>query len=85
MSLKDEKGKEPLITIATAPNEMGAEMWKDALVENAIKCLPRSINIETSLYTSPFINQYEVLVLASDAEKAREILTPFLEEENQTE
>ena len=73
-SSKEEKGKEPLVHIAIAPNEMVANLWKDALQENGVKCLLRSINLVTSIYTSPITNQYEVLVLASDAEKAREIL-----------
>ncbi len=85
MSSKNERGKEPLVHIATAPNEMVANLWKDVLTENGIKCLLKSINLVTSLYTSPFTLQYEVQVLASDAEKAREILTPFIEEENQNQ
>lgn len=85
MSSKDEKGKEPLVHIATAPNEIVANVWKDALAENGIKCLLKSINLVASMYTSPYTLQFEVLVLASDAEKARETLTPFLEEENQEE
>ena len=53
--------------------------------ENGIKCLLRSANLVTSIYTSPITNQFEVLVLASDAAKAKEILTPFLEVENRDE
>jgi hypothetical protein len=83
MFQRDEKGKEPLVHIATAPNEIVANMWKDALAENGIKCLLKSINLVTSMYTSPYTLQFEVMVLASDAEKAKDILTPFLEEENQ--
>jgi hypothetical protein len=45
----------------------------------------RSSNLVTSIYSTPIANQYEVLVLASDAEKAKEILTPFLEGESQDE
>jgi len=62
---------------------MVANLWKDILAENGIQCLLRSINLVTSIYTSPFFMQYEVLVLDSDAEKAREVLTPFIEEEDQ--
>ncbi len=60
-------------------------MWKDALEENGIKCLLRSTNLVTSIYTSPITNQFEVLVLASDAVKAKEILTPFLDGTNSDE
>jgi len=83
--LTHEKFNEPLVYIATAPNEIVANMWKDALEENGIKCLLRSANLITSVYALPIANQYEVLVLASDAEKAKEILTPFLEDEKQDE
>jgi hypothetical protein len=82
MSSKNDKGKEPLVRIATAPNEMVASLWKDVLAENDIKCLMKSINLVASMYTSPITLQYEILVLASDAEKAREILTPFIEDES---
>ena len=81
VSLTDEKVNEPLVHIATAPNEIVANLWNDVLAENSIKCLLRSANLITSVYASPIANQYEVLVLASDAEKAKEILTPFLEED----
>ena len=81
MASKSEKGKEPLVRIGIARNEIIANIWKDALAENGINCLLRSINLVTSMYTSPITLQYEVLVLASDAEKAREVLTPFVEEE----
>jgi hypothetical protein len=85
VSLTEEKGKEPLIHVATATNEIVANMWKGVLAENGINCLLKSANLVTSVYASPIANQYEVLVLASEAEKAREILTPFLEGKNQDE
>ena len=81
MSTKSAKGKEPLVHITTAPNEIVANLWKAVLAENGIHCLLKSINLVASLYTSPITLQYEILVLSSDAEKAREILTPFINEE----
>jgi hypothetical protein len=81
VSLDSEKRKEPLVLIATAPNEVVANLWKDALEENGIKCLLKSVNLVTSMYTSPITLQYQVLVLASDAERAKEVLTPFLGDE----
>lgn len=83
MSSTDERGKEPLVHIATAPNEIVATLWEDVLRENGIKCLLKSINLVTSMYTSPITLQFEVMVLASEAEKAREVLAPFMDEENQ--
>jgi hypothetical protein len=81
LSNKSEKGKEPLVHIANAPNEAVANIWKDILEDNHIHCLLRSKNLVSSMYTSPITLQYEVLVLASDAEKAKELLTPFINEE----
>jgi hypothetical protein len=65
-----DRGKEPLVLIATAPNEIVANLWKEALIENRIKCLLRSVNLVESMYTAPITLQYQVLVLNSDAEKA---------------
>ena len=81
MPSTSNKGKERLVRIATAPNEIVADLWKDVLAENDIKCLLKSINLVASMYTSPITLQYEILVLASDAQKAKEILTPFMEED----
>jgi hypothetical protein len=79
---KADKGKERLVYITTASNEVVANIWKDVLEENGIKSLLKSVNLVTSMYTSPITLEYEILVLASDAEKAKEILTPFIEENN---
>ncbi len=62
-----DRGKEPLVLIATAPNEIVANLWKEALIENRIKCLLRSVNLVESMYTAPITLQYQVLVLNSDA------------------
>ena len=35
MNTKQDKRKEPLVFIATAPNELVANLWKDALEETA--------------------------------------------------
>jgi len=77
--LKKNPGKEPLVRVAVAPNEVVAGIWKDVLQENGINCLLKSINLVTSMYTSPITLQFEVLVLASEAKKAGEILAPFIE------
>ena len=81
MPANSDRGKEPLVRIAVAPNEMVANIWKDVLAENGIQCLLQSLNLVESMYASPITLRYAVLVLASEAEKAREILTPFWEEE----
>ncbi len=78
-------GKEPpLVYIATAPNEVVANFWKGILDDNGIKNMLKSVNLVASLYVSLSMTQYEIYVLPEEADKAREILKPFIEaEENQ--
>ena len=76
-----EKNREPLVYVATAPNEMIAAMWKGILEENGIHSLLRSVSfMETAQYTRNTF-PYEVYVLASDAARAEEIMVPFLADE----
>lgn len=76
------KNKSPLVFLANAPNEVVANLWKGVLEENGIQSMLKSVNLATSLYVSMSMLQYEIYVLAEDEEKAREILTPFFEGEN---
>ena len=71
---------EPLVRIATAPNEAIAHMWSGILEDNGIHCLLKSENLRAAMYVLPFNTQYEIQVLASEAVKATEILTPFVDE-----
>jgi len=81
LSSTPEKGKEPLVYVASAPNDIIANLWKGILEDNGIHPFLKSINLMTSIYVSPANLQREIYVLASEAEKAREVLAPFLEEE----
>lgn len=85
MTIRPDKGKEPLVWVATAPNEVVAKIWKDALEENGIQCLLKAENLVESMYTSPITLRFRVMVLASDEKRAREVLAPFLEEEEARE
>jgi hypothetical protein len=80
VSLKSEKGKEPLVRLATAPNEMIASLWKGILEENGINSMLKSVSFMESAQYTRNVFPYEIYVLASEADKAREILTPFLED-----
>jgi hypothetical protein len=79
MLFKKKNDPNSPVQIAVAPNEMLANIWKDALEENGIHCLLKSINLVASMYTAPITLQYQVMVMPREAEKAREILIPFLE------
>lgn len=78
---KAKAGKDPLIHIATAPNEPLAMMWAEILENEGIYSSFKSRDLRAALYTPPLLSQCEIHVLASHAEKAREILVPFLREE----
>jgi hypothetical protein len=80
MPQQTSKSKDPLVCIATAPNEIIASMWKGILEENGIRSMLKSVSfMETAQYTHSLF-PYEVYVLASEAGRAREVLEPFLEE-----
>ncbi len=71
---------EPLVLVAAAPNEPIALMWAEILenegVHNLIK---RQQDLVITMYVGFTFPGCEIYVLASQAEKAREILAPFLE------
>jgi hypothetical protein len=72
--------KEPIVHIATAPNEMVANMWSEILEENGIHCLLQGGELQAAMYASPLAVPYKIYVLESEAEKAKEVLEPFLED-----
>ncbi len=75
---KRKKEDEPLVHIATAPSEMIAGMWSGILKEHDIGCLLKNSDLRAAMYSLPFNQQCEIYVLASGAEKAKEIIAPFL-------
>jgi hypothetical protein len=70
---------EPLVNIATAPNEAIASMWAGILEEHGIHCLLKGGDLAAAMYASPLNVPYEISVLASNADRATQILTPFIE------
>jgi hypothetical protein len=75
---RKKKRDEPLVHIATAPNEMIANMWSGILKEQGINCLLKGSELKAAMYSLTFNQPYEIHVLASVAERAKEILAPFL-------
>jgi hypothetical protein len=68
--------REPLVHIATAPNEVVAQMWAEILEDDGIHCsikMGRVAGDFLSLFTRMGVPA-EVHVLASEAQKAKEIL-----------
>ena len=74
--VRQELSDEPLVHIATAPSVSIAKMWAGILEQEGIPSLTKG----GSLYLFPLDSCCEIHVLASQAEKARQILTPFLED-----
>ncbi len=81
MSAGKNKPREPLVKIATAPNQIEAEMWKGILQENGIPAMIKNTSFLQVTQTIFDFNPVEVYVLASNSERAREVLVPFVEEE----
>ncbi len=78
MSERDQGSK--LTRIASAPNAVIAEMWKELLDNEGIPALIRMSGPLTAYVT--FASAYDVLVLAANAEEARELLAAFNDNED---
>ena len=74
-----EEMDEPLAHIATAPNESVANMWSGILEENGIRSVLKDVNLRAAMYHFTYNMTCQIHVLASQAERAREMLAPFLE------
>ena len=74
----DEETDEPVVYIATAPNESVANMWAGILEEQGIRCLLKSANLRAAMYAFTYNMTCQLHVLASQADQAREILSLFL-------
>lgn len=75
---RDEETDEPLVYIATAPNESVANMWAGILEEHGIRCLLKSADLRAAMYAFTYNMTCQIHVLTSQAERAKEILSPFL-------
>ena len=74
------QGREPLVRIATAPNEPLSQFWTAILEDNGIRCLVKPetssgvpMPIISGVIPSNFL-QFDIYVSGADAKKAREIL-----------
>jgi hypothetical protein len=67
----------PLVHVATAPNEVIAAMWVDILEQNRIHALAKSGPLKAGLYA--FNEPVDIKVLKLQAEEAKQLLQPFIE------
>jgi hypothetical protein len=70
---------DPLVRVAQAGNQALAEMWKEMLRSNGIESMLRISGAPTAYVT--FSAPHDILVLASDAEQARDLLAAYNEDE----
>jgi hypothetical protein len=77
--MTDARGNEPLVRVAQAGNQSLAEMWKDVLQSNGIPSMLRIAGAVTAYVT--FAAPHDILVRASDAAQARDLLAAYNEDE----
>lgn len=69
-----------MVSIAVAPNEIVAGMWKGLLDEQGIPCMIKRVgSLLHSRYYSPGVGNCEIMIKPSQAKKAFQILEPFLD------
>ena len=68
-----------LVKVASAGNQALGEMWREVLEENGIRCLLRVAG--PLLAYATFTSQHDLLVAAPDAERARDLLAAFNEDD----
>ena len=72
--LPEEVSREgDLVQVATAPNEIEAQLWKNILEDNGIQSMIK-VAESLNLYLSPLALKHRLYVLEEDEQKAREIL-----------
>jgi hypothetical protein len=73
--------EDPLVLIATAVSEPLAVMWAGILENEGIRSVVKSRDLRAAMYVPSLLSVSDIHVLASQAEKARDVLAPFLEGE----
>jgi len=76
---REESREGRLVHVATAPNEIEAQLWKGILEENGIRCMVK-VAEGLNIYVSPLALEHRIYVLESDADEAREILGSLTDE-----
>lgn len=73
------RADDTLVKVAQAGNQALAEMWKDVLHNNGIPSMLRMAGGLTAYVT--FAAPYDIFVLASKADEARDLLAAYNEDE----
>jgi hypothetical protein len=72
------KRRNPVVYLATAPNEPIAYMWAGILADQGVHCLVKRGLLSSAPYVYSQNLPCEIHVLASKLRKASEVLEPFL-------
>jgi hypothetical protein len=78
---KKNKSSDPLVMIAKAPNEPIAIMWQGILENEGIRSVIKPHDLKAAMYVPSMIAPSKLYVLASQADQAKEILAPFINEQ----
>ncbi|MGH2534585.1 MAG: hypothetical protein ACRDJW_20165 [Thermomicrobiales bacterium] len=70
----EETGSGPVVYLATAPNELVAGMWADALGQEGIRAMTRALGPGFGGWASSYNLPHEVRVLESRLDEAREVI-----------
>jgi len=70
---------EPMVCVATAPNEQIASLWAGILEDSGIHAVLKSDNLRAAMYVLLTNHYYTIHVLESSAPRARSILSPIAE------
>ena len=76
---KRQRRQEPLVHVATASSESVARMWAGALEDSGIRCLVKRMGLAPAAYVFPHGGHCTIHVLASEAERASQILSALPE------
>jgi hypothetical protein len=75
-----DRRDEPIVHVATAPNEPVAQMWAGILEDNGIRCMVKRTGLRWASHAFICSQQCTIHVLASEAEKASQILLDLSED-----
>jgi len=75
-----KRQNEPPVLAATAPNEPIAVMWQGILENEGIRSVVIPHDLKAAMYVPSMLAPCKLYVLASQADQAKEILAPFINE-----
>jgi hypothetical protein len=75
---------DPPVLAAKAPNEPIAVMWQGILENEGIRSVIQPAELKAAMYVPSLLAPCKLYVLASQADRAKEVLDPFINEQPDT-